>query len=447
MTTALTTEKRILTSIYCVSFAGPFVSTAITVAIPQMAAEFGVLPNRLSEMIAFFLMVTAAALLPCGKLSDIYGRRKVYTRALVVFLITTLAAGFTPSLIWLLCCYIAQGFALAAIYVSYMPLLLATTAEDRQGHVLGRAVALTYGGLSCGPVMGGFLLQALGWRCIFFVTAGLILLSYIAIRPVRDEWYAKGAPFVNIVSTLLSAPAIMLCLYGLSTASPVCIGGGLGLLGLFVFHESRSYHPILPLYIFRNLTFSLANLASFIQYSATYAVSFLISLYAQLVLQLSPALTGLLLVVQPIFIALLSTKAGDLADTYGCQYLSALGLFLTTLGLGGLGLTATHSLVTLALFLCLIGIGAAFFGAPNNKAIMSSVKPAYHGLASSMLALARNLGQAISMSLVTLFLTTQAARTSDYSLVVTATTQTGFTVFAILCATAMACALIRRPQR
>lgn len=439
----MTVEKRILLSIYGVSFAGPFVATALTVAIPRMAAEFGVLPNRLSEMIAFFLMATAAALLPCGKLSDIYGRRNIYTKALLLFLGTTIAAAGAPTLPWLLGCYIIQGLALAAIYVSYMPLLLAMTPEDRQGHVLGRAVALTYGGLSCGPVMGGLLLQTVSWRYIFLITAVLIAMSYVAIRPVKGEWYAKGAPFVNIVSTLLSAPAIMLCLYGISAASPL-LWVGLVLLGLFIFHESRSYHPILPLYIFRNLTFSLANLASFIQYSATYAVSFLVSLYAQLVLHLSPAMTGLLLVVQPIFIALLSTKAGDLADTYSGQYVSAGGLFITTLGLGALAFTDTHSLVTLTVYLGILGIGTALFGAPNNKTIMSAVKPAYHGLAASMLALARNLGQAISMALVTLFLTSQAARLSDYSLVVATTFHTAFLVFTILCALAMVCSLIRR---
>lgn len=438
----MTAENRILTSIYLVSFAGPFVSTAITVAIPAMAQEFGVLPNTLSEMIALFLMVTAAALLPCGKFSDIHGRRTIYTKALLLFGLTTLAAALTPSLPWLMGCYIVQGLALAAIYVSYMPLLLATTPENHQGHVLGRAVALTYGGLSCGPVLGGFLLQLFGWRCIFAITALLIFASYAAIRPVKDEWYAKGAPFVNIVSTVLSAPAIILCLYGLSTKSHL-VWAGLLLLAIFIFHESRSYHPLIPLYIFRNLTFSLSNLASFIQYSATYAVSFLVSLYAQLVLHLSPATTGLLLVVQPIFIALLSTKAGDIADKYGCRYIASAGLLITTLGLGGLASLDDHSIITFATLLSLLGLGSALFGAPNNKAIMDAVKPAYHGLASSMLALARNLGQALSMALVTLLLTAHAATFSDYSAVIATSCQTAFTVFTVLCAIAMVCSFIR----
>lgn len=208
-------------------------------------------------------------------------------------------------------------------------------------------------------------------------------------------------------------------------------------------HESKSYHPLLPLYIFRNLTFSMSNLASFIQYSATYAVSFLVSLYGQLVLGLSPAEAGLLLLVQPLLMALFSTKAGDISDRYGSRYIASLGLLLTTLGLSLFAYTVTPSLILTVAILCIIGLGSALFGAPNNSAIMGSVKPAYHGLASSMLALARNLGQAISMALVTLILTQQTTLVSPYAAALTATLQQSFTLFAILCFVAIFASLTR----
>lgn len=208
-------------------------------------------------------------------------------------------------------------------------------------------------------------------------------------------------------------------------------------------HESKSYHPLLPLYIFRNLTFSMSNLVSFIQYSATYAVSFLVSLYGQLVLGLSPAEAGLLLLVQPLLMALFSTKAGDISDRYGSRYIASLGLLLTTLGLSLFAYTVTPSLILTVAILCIIGLGSALFGAPNNSAIMGSVKPAYHGLASSMLALARNLGQAISMALVTLILTQQTTLVSPYAAALTATLQQSFTLFAILCFVAIFASLTR----
>lgn len=438
----MTTKQRIFISICLVSFAGPFLSTAMTIAIPMMATEFSVLPDTLSRIITIFLIVAAAFLLPFGKVSDIYGRRRVYTLALMAFGLSTGAAMLVPSLTWLVLCYVCQGLSLAAIYVSYMPLLLTTTTEEHQGKRLGTAVALTYCGLTCGPVIGGILTQFAGWRCIFGITFLLILASLYCIRPVTEEWYGKGAPFVNLVSSVLVVPGIVFCLYGLSINSPM-VWLGLFFLLAFMVHESKSYHPLLPLYIFRNLTFSLSNAAAFIQYSATYAVSFLISLYGQLVLNLSPLQAGLLLLVQPLLMALFSTKAGDIADRYGSRYIASIGLTLTTLGLALFAYTITPSLPLTVVFLCIIGLGSALFGAPNNSAIMSAVKPAYHGLASSMLALSRNLGQAISMALVTLILTQQTALFSPYAKAVTATLQHSFTLFAILCFIAIFASLTR----
>lgn len=438
----MTTERRIIASISLVSFAGPFLSTALTIAIPSMAAEFAVLPNTLSRIVTVFLIAAAACLLPFGKISDIYGRRRIYTKAVLLFAFSTGSAIIAPSLAWLLLCYVLQGMSLAAIYVSYMPLLLTTTTPEHQGKCLGFAVSLTYCGLSSGPVLGGVLTQFAGWRSIFFLVCLLIVSSYFFIRPVREEWYGKCAPYVNLASAALSIPGIVLFLYGLSVNSPL-LWVGLVFLIIFLIHESKSYHPILPIHIFRNLTFSMSSLAAFIQYSATYAVSFLMSLYAQLVLGLTPARTGLLLLVQPLCMALLSTKTGAISDTYGSRLIASCGLVCTVIGLSGFALSATPSLPITILLLCCIGTGSSLFGAPNNSAIMGSVTPQFHGLTSSILALARNLGQAVSMALVTLILTGNAAVLSPYSTAVIATLHTAFTIFAVLCTLAVIASLAR----
>ena len=176
----MTTEKRIFYSICLVSFVGPFLSTSINIAIPVMADQFDTTPDRMSWVVTLFLITTAAFLLPLA--------------------LSSAAAAFVQTLPLLIGLRAFQGIALAGIYVSYMPLLLATTDESRHGHILGQAVALTYLGLSLGPVIGGALTEFIGWRCIFLLAAALVLLSYLFIRPVRQEWYENGAPFVNAVS-------------------------------------------------------------------------------------------------------------------------------------------------------------------------------------------------------------------------------------------------------
>jgi MFS family permease len=445
----MSTEKRIFYSICLVSFIGPFLSTSLNIAIPIMSAEFGVLPDRMSWVVTSFLIASAAMLLPMGKVSDIYGRKRIFSLSLIVFGISTLATAFVPSLASLILCRIIQGISLCGIYVSYMPLLLATTAESHQGHVLGQAVSLTYLGLSLGPVLGGCITQFAGWRFIFILAALMIAVSYALIHPVRQEWYGSRAPFVNLVSTLLSISAIIIFLYGLSSYADnrSLIWIGLGLIALFLLHESKSYHPLLPLYIFRNVTFSMSNLASFIQYSATYAVSFLLSLYLQVILGLAPAVSGMVLLAQPIIMAVLSPRAGTLADRYGPRYISSIGLAVTTLGLAGFALFPSSTMPETIVFLVFIGFGAALFGAPNNSAIMGSVKPAYHGLASSMLALMRNLGQAVSMSVVTLILTRETAAVPLYTDAVLSALHLSFTILTILCFFAIFASLARGSQQ
>ena len=160
----MSTEKRIFYSICLVSFVGPFLSTSINIAIPVMAGQFGVAPDRMSWVVTIFLMTTAAFLLPLGKVSDVHGRRRTYSLSLIVFAMATAAAAFAQTLTMLIILRAIQGIALSGVYVSYMPLLLATTDEAHQGHILGRAVALTYLGLSLGPDPKAFDVISLEYR-------------------------------------------------------------------------------------------------------------------------------------------------------------------------------------------------------------------------------------------------------------------------------------------
>lgn len=160
--------------------------------------------------------------------------------------------------------------------------MLATTDEDRQGRILGICVGLTYLGLSLGPVAGGLLTEYAGWRSIFLLSAAMALQPICSsARCVRMVCQRRALRQRRELG--LSMAGIVLFLWGLSAYAETSLPlwAGLLLLLAFILHESRSYHPLLPLYIFRSVSFSMSNLAAFIQYSATYAMSFLLSLYLQ----------------------------------------------------------------------------------------------------------------------------------------------------------------------
>lgn len=397
-------KSPLFISICIISFIGPFLSTALTISLPQIGIDFLVEPKSVSWVLSSYLISTTALLLPMGKWADLKGRRKVYERALLVLFASTIGGTFVPDFYGLVACRIIQGASLAAIYVTYMPLLLTTTDDAHRGQTLGVAVALTYLGLSIGPAVGGFLTEHLGWRAIFFISAIPVLFSWLPIRALQEEWYGEEAPFVNIVSASLCISAIGLFLYGLSSyvSHPYALWTGMALFILFLIHEGYSRHPLLPLRIFLNISFTLSNVAALLQYSATYAISFLLSLYLQLSLFLSPAQAGLILLAQPIMMALLSRRSGMWADRMGPHKIASVGMAITAVALLGFSFFGVSSIEGVIPFLLLTGIGSALFGAPNNTAVMGAVEEAQHGMASSILALVRHFGQALSMAIVTI---------------------------------------------
>jgi MFS family permease len=423
-------------------------SSSINVAIPTIASEFDVLPDRLSWIVTAFLVSTAAVLLPMGRWADIWGRRKTYMAGELLFFAATIGGAFAPDSFLLIFFRAVQGFALAAVYVAYMPILLASQDRTQQGHVLGITVSTTYLGLSSGPFLGGLITQYTSWRLVFLFSAFIIVLSFAFMYHVREEWFGETKVPFNKVGALLSTCGIAALLIGISsytsqTYAPILFWSGLIILGLFLHHERHTAAAILPLHIFHNMTFVMSNLTALIHYSSTYAISFLLSLYLQLIMHLSASFTGIILLSQPIMMALLSPPAGSLSDRFGPRYIATAGIALTTSGLAAFALLPELTIIQTVTVLIVLGIGAALFGAPNNSAIMSSVDDAHQGTASSMLALARNFGQAASMAMVTLLLTRTVSIMDDYTAAINSGIHTAFSLLAILCCCAVLTSWIR----
>lgn len=434
----LSPSQRILYSTCLTSFIGPFMATSINVAIPTMAAEFSILADKLSWLVTIFLLSTAAILLPCGKLSDRLGHRHFYIIGVAALGITTLAAGVSPGILWLMLFRSMQGLALAAIFVSLMPILLQSHAPSERGHIIGLSSAAVYLGQSAGPFFGGILTQYVSWRAVFFLSALIILTSYMLILSIKTEWHGKKEKNFDYTGSLLSCGGITIFLYGLSafrsyTWAPLFLYSGAALLAAFIWREFHTDHPVLPMGIFSSLTFSMSSLAALIHYSATYAVTFLLSFQLQLLLHLDAATTGIILLVQPIVMAFLSPRTGALSDSHDPRYIASFGMTLTMISLFLFAYMPSLTVTYTMLLLALLGTGAAFFTSPNTSAIMSSAPAHYQGTASSILALMRILGQTVSMAVVTLLLSHYTALIANYETAIAQSIHTAFTILAITC--------------
>jgi MFS family permease len=351
-----------------------------------------------------------------------------------------------------------QGLGGAMVNATTMAILVAAFGPHERGKALGIAVASVYAGISCGPFVGGFLIQLLGWRSLFYLMVPLGLMTYLVTWiKIKEEWAdSKGEPF-DWRGALVYAPSVLMLVYGVTNLKA---GGGmwgllilasLGLL-LFLVIEKRAPYPMLDVrLLLENRVFALSNLAALFNYAATFGVTFFLSLYLQFVKGMGPHHAGTILIAQPVVQTLLSPLCGRLSDRIPASILATLGMGSCAAGLAvAANLTADSSLTRVVLLLIFLGVGFALFSSPNISMIMGSVQPRYLGVASGLSASMRSFGMLTSMTIITVIfsylmqgkpvmLETQAAFLTSM--------RTALLIFCGLCVVGIGCSLgrIKRP--
>jgi EmrB/QacA subfamily drug resistance transporter len=394
------------------SFLTPFMGAAVNVALPAIGREFHADAVTLTWVSAAYLLAAAACLVPFGRLADLHGRKRIFSWGLAAYAATSALSALAPSIHLLIAARALQGAAGAMIFGTNVAILTSVFSPQGRGAALGLNVAAVYLGLSLGPFLGGVLTEQSGWRSIFALNVPLGLGAWMATRwGLAGEWAdARGARF-DLAGAGLYGAGLVLLMYGLSRLPDA--GGawlaalGLALLGSFVAWELRAPSPVLDLASFRgNRVFAFSNLAAFINYSATFAVGFLLSLYLQYLRGLTPQAAGTLLVSQPVIMAIVSPFAGRLSDRVPSRTVASIGMAATALGLGLLsGLTADTPLPAIVAALAVLGVGFGLFSSPNTNAVMGSVDRPLYGVASAMLGTMRLVGQMFSMAVAMLVLT------------------------------------------
>ncbi|MDX2510111.1 MAG: MFS transporter, partial [Desulfobacterales bacterium] len=324
-----------------------------------------------------------------------------------------------------------------------MAMITSTFPLSERGKAIGFNVAAVYTGLSVGPIAGGFLTETFGWRSIFLFTVPLGMLVFIlSHKMIREDWAEAEGDKFDFLGSVLLGTAFVCFMYGLSLM-PTWHGAAIVVLGIllvfiFVRHELRTPFPVFEVRLFRNnRVFAFSGLAALINYGATAAVSFLLSLYLQYIMGYGPQHAGLVLLWQPVVMVLLSPFAGRLSDRIEPRIIASLGMGLTALGLLQLAFLQQDTgkgYVILAL-ICL-GLGFALFSSPNMNAIMSSVDKRYYGVASGAVGTMRLTGNMVSMAVAmvvfALFLGSQGISQDNLPDLLQAI-KTCFGIFAGLC--------------
>jgi len=425
------------------SFLMPFMGSSVNVALPSLGKEFAMDAVLLSWVATSYLLAAAVFLVPWGRLGDIHGRKRIFTAGIAVYTLGSLLCGLSVSTAMLLSCRVVQGMGSAMMFGTALAIITSVFPPEERGRAMGITVAAVYTGLSLGPFLGGLLTQHLGWRSVFIVNVplGLVMIGFVLWK-LKGEWAeARGERF-DFVGAVVYGGAMVAIMYGFSLlpavwGAAVIAAGVLGIVA-FVRWEMRVKSPVLNMSLFRkNTVFVLSNLAALINYSATFAVTFLLSLYLQYVKGFTPQYAGLILVAQPVVMAMVSPLAGRLSDRIEPRIVASLGMTLTTAGLllfafVGEGTTLAFIIPGLAV----LGLGFGLFSSPNMNAVMSSVERRFYGVAAGTVSTMRLVGQMLSMGLAMLVFAVVIGRveiTPEVYVQFLSGVRIAFIVFAALC--------------
>ena len=425
------------------SFLTPFMGSSVVIALKYIDTEFAVDAMLLSWIATSYLLAAAVFLVPFGRIADIYGRRKIFIYGIVIFTISSFFCAISPSVIVLIIFRILQGMGSAMIFGTALAIVTSVFPVGERGRALGINVAAVYLGLTLGPFLGGFLTQHLGWRSIFLINVPLgIIVIFFTVWKMKGEWAdAKGESF-DLRGSIIYGIVLVSVMYGLSLLPNIMgvwvIFFGIAWTLLFIYWEKKVEHPVINMNIFcNNRTFTFSNLAALINYSATFAVSFLLSLYLQYIKGLPPQSAGMVLVAQPFVMTVLSPMAGKLSDRVEPRIVASMGMVVMTIGLFLFSLLDNETTLTfIILNLILLGFGYALFSSPNTNAIMTSVEKRYYGIASGTLGTMRLLGQMLSMGIAMLLFALFIGRaqiTPEYYSPFVESIKAAFMIFSVLC--------------
>jgi EmrB/QacA subfamily drug resistance transporter len=386
-------------------------TSIVLVSLPTIGRELpGTNPIVQLWIVLTYNLVTATFLLSFGRLSDMFGRVRLYTLGFAVFTVGSLFASLSQSGPELLAMRIVQGVGAGFLASNSAALLTDAFPPGERGRALGMNQVSALLGAFSGLILGGVLTVELGWRSIFWVNVPIgIFATLWARRNLVELHVPERRARIDWAGNLAFAGGLTLTLVGITLGSLEGFGSlailatlalGPTLLVLFVLIERRAREPMFDLSLFRIRTFVAGNLASGFASLARGAFSFVMVFYFQGILLLNAERAGLLLLPLSGAFAVAGPLSGTISDRTGARYLGTAGLLVSALGFALLTqFPAGGPYWYLAGGMVLLGVGQGMFAAPNRAEVMSSVPPARRGVAAGTGTTFLNAGNLGSLAL------------------------------------------------
>lgn len=417
----------ILLTIVLMTFMACLDSSIVNVALPVMSSKLSASMASIEWVVTSYLIVISATILIFGRLGDIKGKTRIFKFGVILFTAGSLLCGISYSLPILVIARVIQAVGAACTMSTNQGIITHVFPSNERGRALGISGTFVALGTMVGPPLGGFIVSVLSWQYIFLINVPIGILTFIfgtkilpkSGKALDEKLDTKGAALFTMAIVALFGSLIRGQEIGYS--EPIIITGfviAFISMTVFIFVENRLQTPLLYLPIFKNKLFSVSILCGFISFVAMSCTNIIQPFYFQKALKLSPAVTGLFMMVSPLILSMVAPVSGYLSDKIGSELLTFLGLVFTSTGLILMSTMNEHSsLWSIMIFIAVMSLGNGLFQSPNNSLIMSTVPKNKLGIAGSVNALIRNLGMVFGISFSTTLLYNRMSSRIGYHVV------------------------------
>lgn len=406
-------KTKILVLVAVAQFIVVLDSSIVNIALPNIDADLNFSDANLQWIVTAYTLTFGGFLLLGGRAADLFGRRRVFMGAVIAFTLASLACGLSQSDMMLIALRAIQGLSAAFMSPAALSIVINTFKEGKERNTaLGVWGGVAAGGAAAGLLFGGVLTEYLGWRWDFFVNVPIgLMVAFLVPRIIPDSKPELTNRHLDLPGAVLATSGMMMLVFGLVKApqygwgdekSLALLAGSVILLAAFVFNESRSRQPLMPLSIFRIRNLAGANITQLVVMASMFAMFFFISLYVQKILHYTPVQSGLAFLPVTIVIGVASVLVSRLVAKVGYK----LPMVVAPLFIAAAMLIFSRLTVDSTYFadvlpgLILLALGLGFTFVTITIAATSGVPKEEAGLASGILNTSQQIGGALGLAIL-----------------------------------------------